>query len=183
MAASVYIYRYTGAGPTATRIDTGGSGTARASTSDSADPGVANPIPIPSTGKNYSYWVTTGLYAATSPTSVINNIRWYTSGVSPWSGVFLQAGTASAYTEATGTLGTTGLPLNGTNYTGLSPASPTEDNAFSYTSGNPLVVSGSLSNPSTGAFGDYVVYQVAVSSAASQGVTQPLTIWWTYDEV
>jgi hypothetical protein len=55
--------------------------------------------------------------------------------------------------------------------------------AFSYTSGSPLSVTGSISNPSTGQFGDRVVYQIEVASTASPGATPTETITWKYDEV
>jgi len=54
--------------------------------------------------------------------------------------------------------------------------------AFTYTSGSPLSVSGSISNPSTGVFGDPVQLQMAVASTATQGTTPSETLTFAYDE-
>ena len=54
--------------------------------------------------------------------------------------------------------------------------------AFSYTSGAPLSVTGSLANPSTGAFGDYVQLQMSVASTASPGTTGSEQLIFSYDE-
>lgn len=54
--------------------------------------------------------------------------------------------------------------------------------AFGYTAGSPLALAGSLSNPSTGAFGDFVQVQLAVSSSASQGPVPTENFTVSYDE-
>ena len=54
--------------------------------------------------------------------------------------------------------------------------------AFTYTSGAPLSVAGSINNPSTGAFGDGVYLQMSVASTASQGTTPSETLTFSYDE-
>lgn len=181
MAATVQIHRYTGAGPT----DEGSITQSRFSTSDNHyTTETTNPIPIPTAGTNYSFWMPTRIYAATTPSGTINNVKWYTDGTNSWTGVTLEVGTSSAYSQATGTTGTTGDELTDTNYSGgtLSPTNPTADNAFGYTSGSPLSVTGSISNPSTGAFGDYVILQLSVGSTASAGTLGTETITWQYDE-
>lgn len=185
MAADVGIARKTGVGPTSTRIDSGGgSGSTRASTSDAPTPGTANPIPIPAAGTNYSFWVVLQLNAYTTPAGTINNIKWYTDGTNSWTGVTVEVGTSPAYTQATGTTGTTGDQLTNTNWTGgtLTPSTPSADSAFGYSSGSPLSVTGTLSNPSTGAIGDFVAYQLSVGTGAGAGTLSAETFTFRYDE-
>ena len=65
MVATVLIKRLTGAGPSATDI-TGINTRANAfDTHTVAD--TANPIQIPTSGTNYSFWVTTRLDATVAP--------------------------------------------------------------------------------------------------------------------
>lgn len=54
--------------------------------------------------------------------------------------------------------------------------------AFTYTSGSPLSLAGSISNPSTGPFGDGLELQMTVGSTASQGTTPSETLTFQYDE-
>lgn len=177
MAATVIIYRTTGAGPTTTDITSANS---RASTSDAPTPGTSDPIPIPPSGTNYSFWISTYLNASTSPTGTINNVKWYTDGGNGFgTGVTCKMNTATAYTQATGTQGSTGDVLNGTNYPSLAGAT---SDAFTFTSGSPKSVTGSISNPSTGKISDYVVYQIEVGSTAAAGTTPQETFTWRYDE-
>lgn len=179
MAATVTIRRWTGSsgGPTKTDIT---GGTTRASTSDAASPGTSNPIPIPPSGTKYSYWVATRLSADTTPSGTINNIKWYTDGSSGLgTGVAVKMNTATGYVQATGTPGDTGDILNTTNYSTLAGAT---SDAFGFTSGSPKTVAGSIANPNTGDFGDFVVYQFEVISTASPGTTPSETFTWQYDE-
>lgn len=176
MPATVTIRRWTGAGPTKTDIT---SANTRASTSDAFNPGTADPIPIPGAGTNYSYWVVTRLSADTTPTGTINNIRWYSDGANGFgTGVTSTGNTATAYTQATGTQGTTGLELTVGNYATVT----TPVSVFTFTSGSPKTVSGSIANPSTGDFGNFFVYQLAVGTTAGAGTTPTETFTWQYDE-
>lgn len=175
MAATVYIRRLTGAGPTYTNIH---STTNRASTSDNPAPGSNDPIPIPTAGTKYSFWIVTRLYAFTAPTGTINNIKWYTDGSNDFgTGTAMKAQDATAYDQATGTQGDTGDILNTTNYPTLSGA-PTD--AFGFTSGAPKSVAGSTTT--TGDFGDLMVYQIEIISTASVGTAPAERITWKYDE-
>jgi hypothetical protein len=125
--------------------------------------------------------VVTRLNCTSSPSSVINNIKWYTDGGNGLgTGVTCNVNTATSYTQATGTPGTTGIQLTVGNYATLAGA---PSNAFAYTSGSPLSVSGSINNPSTGQFGDRVVYQMAVDNTASPGISSAETFTWRYDEI
>lgn len=178
MPATVLIRRHTGAGPTATDIT--GINT-RANAEDAhTTAGTTNPIKVPAAGTNYSYWVVTRLDATVTPAGTINNIKWYTDGANGFgTGVTCKMNTATGYVQATGTPGTTGTQLTTGNYATLAGA-PTD--AFAFTSGSPKAVTGSISNPSTGEFGDRAVYQIEVGTTASAGATPQETFTWQYDE-
>lgn len=167
MAATVSIKEVNGAGPTATTITT-----SRFCTADVYNPGTDYPLVKPEpAGTNRSYWKTYYLNADTSPAGTINNVKWYTDGTISWTGITVFAGTTDTYTEATGTQGTTGTD---------SAVATTA--ATTYTSGSPLSVTGSISNPSTGKITDYVVLQADVSDSAVAGTVAAETITWRYDE-
>jgi hypothetical protein len=146
--------------------------------------GTDNPVRVPSSGTNYSYWGNFRLQAISSPSGTINNIQWYTDGANNMgTGLGMTVATASVYSQAVGTAGTTGTQLTKTLYDaqgGTLAADST--NAFAYTSGSPLSVSGSISNPSTGDFGDFVVVQATVGSTAGPGASTAETATWRYDE-
>jgi hypothetical protein len=126
----------------------------------------------PDTGQtNRSFWKTFFLNAESSPTGTINNIKWFTDGALGWTGMTLRVGVTSGYTQATGTLGTTGD----------ASAVATTD-ATTYTSASPLSVTGSITNPNTGKITDYVVLQVSVSDTAAAGLMPTENVTWRYDE-
>jgi hypothetical protein len=182
MAATVIINRWTGAfgSPTKTQIDGANTVAAADDTHQAVAAGSNNPIRIPAGGTNYSYWVTTRLRCTVTPAGTINNIRWYTDGGNSFgTGITCKAQDAASYVQATGTQGTTGLQLTTGNHSGLSGA-PVD--AFSFTSGSPKSLAGSISNPSTGDFGDFMVYQIEVAPTAAPGVTSQETFTWVYDE-
>lgn len=179
MAANVQVVRLTGAGPTATDVT---SINTRANAYDTHSTGdTTNPITVPPSGSKYSYWVTTRLNAVTSPSSIINNLKFFTDGANGFgTGVTCVGAPASSYVQATGTPGDTGTELTQGNHAGLTEAPAS---VFGYTTGSPKSITGSISNPSTGEFGDRFVYQIAVDSTAGPGPTNQETFSWRYDEV
>lgn len=174
---ALQIHRLTGAGPTGTDIT---SINTRANAEDShSTSGTTNPIRIPAAGTNYSYWVVTRLYYNGSGTGTINNVKWYTDGGNGFgTGVTCSVGTATAYTQASGTAGTTGLELTSGNYASFTLGNA---NAFTYTSGSPLSVTATVTDPSSEYFGDRVVYQIAVGTTAGAGATPTETFTFQYD--
>lgn len=179
MAATVTIRRWTGAPASEVKTDIT-SGSTRASTSDDPNPGTANPIPIPASGTKYSYWVSTRLSADTSPSGTINNLRWHTDGSNNLgTGWTAKGQEATSYDQASGTAGDTGDQLTTGNHAGLTGA-PVD--VFGLTSGAPKSLAGSISNPTTGDFGSFFVYQFEVGSTASPGTTAAETFSWIYDE-
>jgi hypothetical protein len=178
MPATVIINRLTGSGPTLNNI-TGINTRANAEDAHSTS-GTANPIQIPASGTNYSYWVVTRLQCTVAPSTLINNLKWFTDGGNGFgTGVTCKVQTASGYVQATGTPGESGTQLTTGNYASLAGA---PSDAFAYTSASPLSVSGSI-GATTGEFGDRVVYQIEVASTASPGVTPSETFTWRYDEI
>jgi hypothetical protein len=184
MAATVTVRRHTGTAGSQTKTDIT-SATTRASASDAPAPGTADPIPIPGAGTNYSYWVSTRLSADTTPAGTINNLKWYSDGSNNYgTGVTCVAADASTggndgYIQATGTQGTTGTELTQGNHGGLDQA---PFDAFSKTSGSPQALGGSIDNPSTGDFGDFVVLQIEVASTAGPGTLSAETFTYQMDE-
>lgn len=176
MAATVIINRLTGAGPTATPIT---SINTRANAEDAhTTAGTTNSILVPAAGTNYSYWVVTRLEVTAITSGTVDNLKWYTDGSNNFgTGVTCVVNTATGYVQATGTAGTTGTQLTTGAYATLAGA-PT--NAFAYTTGAPLSVTGTTST--TGQFGDRVVYQIEVGTTAASGATATETFTWRYDD-
>lgn len=184
MAATVKILRWTSTSGSPVKTDIT-STTNRAATMDDPAPGTANPIPVPtSSTQSYSFWVATRLSATVAPATAIQNLKWYADGVSPGTGVLLNVATASAYIQATGTTGTTGNQLTSANYGSgwtFNSVGSVATNSSNYTSGGTLSLTGSIGN-STGDFGDFVVYQVQVSSNAGPGPTSAKTVTFQYNQ-
>lgn len=184
MPATVTIRRWTGAGGGPTKSDIT-SINSRANAEDAhSTGGTSNPIRIPSAGTKYSYWVNTRLSCDVTPAGTINNLRWYTDGANGFgTGVTAKVATANTYGQATGTPGDTGDQLTVANYgDGVNDLNGAPSDAFAEVSGDPLAVDGSISNPSTGDFGDFVVYQLEVGTTAGPGATPTETFTWLYDE-
>jgi len=166
MAATVSVKESNGATPTASTITN-----ARYKTEDTYATDTSNPLVKPSSGTNYSFWKFHYLNADSSPTGTIDNVKWYTDGSIGWSGCTLYVGVHSIYSQATGTVGTTGDVFSAASYV-----------AASFVSAVPLSIGGSIDNPSTGKITDYIVTQVGVSTSASAGTLSQETIYWRYDE-
>jgi hypothetical protein len=176
MAATVQIVRLTGAGPTATDIT---SINTRANAEDAhTTAGTSNSILVPAAGTNYSFWVVTRLNVTAITSGTVDNVKWYTDGANNFgTGVTCKVSTATGYVQATGTAGTSGTQLTTGNYATLAGA-PVD--AFTYTSGSPLSVSGTTTT--TGQVGDRVVYQIEVGTTAASGATAQETFTWKYDD-
>lgn len=183
MPATVIINRWTGSSGTPLKNDITSINTV-ASASDTHQTtaaGSSNPIRIPSSGTNYSYWVVTRLSSgATTPTGTIDNIRWYAQSPNNFgTGVTCKGEQGTAYTQASGTIGTTGIQLTTGNYPSLT-ATPVD--VFTFNSSVPDSIAGSLVNPGTGDFGNFFIYQIEVGTTASPGTTGQETFTWQYDE-
>jgi hypothetical protein len=169
MAATLSVKEVNGgATPVATTVTN-----IRFCTADDYNPGTTNPMVKPApAGTNYSFKKTIYLNADTSPSSIINNLKFYLEGATiAWTGVDVEVKAVDAYTEPTGTIGTTGNDNSGTNietYPDLA---------------NALTLTGHIDNPTTGKISQYLELQAVVSDSAVAGALAAETIVISYDEV
>ena len=78
--ATVVVQQFTGVTPTKTTVTV-----PRMSTSDSAAPGTANPLPIPGAGITFSFWMTLHLtITAINDATLLNNHKFYSDGTCGW---------------------------------------------------------------------------------------------------
>lgn len=184
MAATVTIVRKTGVAPGATSDITGINTRANAEDVHSVA-GVSNPIRVPAAGSNFSFWVTTRLDVTVTPAGTIDNLRWFTDGTNNFgTGVTATAAKASTgadagYREAPGVAGQSGTELSQANHTGLDEATV---DPFTFNSGAPKALVGTISNPTTGEFGDHWVYQIAIDNTSGPGPTNAENFTWRFDE-
>lgn len=166
MAATIEIRSYHGATPDGGTDKAGGSVRFKAADDDTVD--ANNPIAIPGAGTAYSYLKHFRFYAATSPSNTINNLKFYMDGANGFgTGVSLQCKQEVGYTDP--------LALGSADATGCT-------DAFTYTAGSALTITGSISNPATGAFGNYLKVQMTVANTAGQGTTNSENMTFAYDE-
>jgi hypothetical protein len=167
MAATIEIRSYHGASPDSGTNVAGGSVRFKQADNDTVD--ANNPIPVPGAGTNYSYVKNLRFYVgATPPSNSVNNLKFYTDGANGLgTGVGLVAKTTASYID----------PLaNGTSQVG------SMSDAFGYTSGSALAVTGSITTETSQAFGNYVHLQMTVGTSASPGTTPSETLTFSYDE-
>lgn len=166
MPATVNITSYHDAtGSTTNNVD---GATIRYKVADNDTNDANNPVPIPTTGTNYSFIKQFRFNAASTPANTINNLKVYADGANGLgTGLDLRVKLSASYTNPIAQ-GTTSL--SGTA------------SIFTYTAGSPLAVTGSISNPSTGAFGEYIQTQVSAADNAVQGNSNNETITFSYDE-
>src|SRR5204863_5279546 len=103
MAGTVHINQWNGASP-GTKTDKTGGTVYHATDDVSYSSGAtANPIPIPASSSNYSFWSSFRLEATVAPVTAINNIKFYTDGTnsSPsgvtWKGQAANVGADAGY--------------------------------------------------------------------------------------
>lgn len=180
MAATVDIRRLLGTAPgqTGSAVITGLN--TRMKQSDThATGGTDNPIPAVTT--NYSYWATMQLQVSVAPTNGITNLQWYTDSANNFgTGITCSGNSATTYVQATSAIVLSG-PAGG-NHSGLT-ATPVD--VFTFTSGSPKSIGGTIANTVGyigGTTNGMFVYQLAVTSSAAPGTTGSETFTWQYDE-
>ena len=150
-----------------------------------------NPVPIPDTGINYSFWIHTAInWSGTY--DEISNIRFYTDGSLGYAlGTDGQVALGNrdsgdlgcpeaSYEPATGTVGTSGDDL-GSTHAYYSGQTTSEVDAFSFTSGSPAQID---SNTYTTDGSSYAaVIQADVDTDASAGVQTNETFTFLYDDI
>jgi hypothetical protein len=166
MAATVEILSYHGASPDAGTDVAGGSVAFKNADNDTVDG--LNPIPIPSGADNFSFLKQFRFSDSVAPDNLIDNLNFYMDGANGMgTGVDLNAVTAAGYTDV--------IALGAADVTGTA-------DAFSYTSGAPLAITGSQSNPTTGAFGSYLKLQMVVANTAGVGNITTENATFEFDE-
>lgn len=180
MAATLSTIELNGAPPGATsEILDGGNLTYQMSDSHTED--ADNPILRPLSGSYYSYWKSVYLNAKTTPPTQINNVKIYGPGSYGWTGVTLYIGDETpaigSYEQAIGTLGKTGDEIVA-SHGGIT----TKTTMNTYTSGSPKSVSGSISNPNTGAITPLLITQLQITTDAISGGAGTAVMTWRYDE-
>ncbi len=179
MAATVLIAQYNAATPASTDVT---SASVTVGTSDEASN--ASAIPIPSSGSNHSFWMSSALVATVAPDNNLTNLKWYTDGTnSLGTGVTGIVATASGYAQAVGTAGSSGALLSSTCHAGLtgSPGAATSD-MFAFSSSCKLGIAGSI-GAATGSAGDeWLLHQLSVISTAGAGNTAEESLTFEFDE-
>lgn len=192
MVASVSIFEWTGT--VAARTNTNLT-SARYSLADSPTPGIGNPLVIPTTGVNYSFWKHHCLNLWPTFTQ-IDNIRWYTDGAIGWNvgtaSGFLYVGVrasgdigcpVSGYVNASGSTTTGVWLLSGHSYYHQVTAEISGGliNAATYVVGSPATVDSTAYQ--TSCFTKALVTQIAVATTATQGTQTAEEVTFRYDEI
>ena len=168
MAATWRENVYHGSGPT--RSDWTDNGKFHKADTDPTSDASSTAVVRPTSGTNYSWAKYFKSEWTTTPAGKIMNLRWFTNGADPATGVKLYAKTSSTYTQP-----------SSSDETGLSGMT----DASTYTSASPLSINSGdvLANPSTGVgTQDYLVLQVGVTSSASPGTTSGYVLTRRYDK-
>lgn len=189
--ADVEVKQLTGAGPDETTVTT-----PRMSTSDSATPGTANPIPIAAAGLTYSFWMSLALDITNmQDATLLNNHKFYSDGACGWAlgtGGELIIGQRDAgdngcpignYDQATGDVGVTGDDMaddvDGHAY--YKDQTPEEAAVDSFTSGAPCTID--TGDHTIAENFKHVVLQCIVDDDATRGAQAAETLTFQYDEV
>lgn len=207
MVATVTIKEVTGpeSSPTFTLKDT--SNPSRYYTADLADSNsTAYPIPIPESGTNRSFWKSHCLDITVGPSTYIKNVRYYqtwdTSPAVDWqlgTGGDLIVGVVSSdvndcrrisqgcplanYDQATGTVGTTGDPIETTHSFYSTKVGKVKSITNFMSLNNALMVQSGQVVGAGGTGKSYlVVTQVIVGPGAVQGTKPDKTATFVYDE-
>jgi len=199
MVATVEVREING---TKASMTCSGLTSARYCTTDSAIPGTGNSIPIPTSGYNFSFWKHHGLYMHGAFTQ-IDNIRWFTDGTIGWNlgtsgglyvgmcsgtdkGIWTSnaiAGSVTEYVHASGTVGTTGIPLYSGHAKVIENTLASAWNLASvYTTAASLIVD-TTTHTASGDISKLLLTQVAVDTDATQGTQDPETVTFRYDEI
>ena len=192
--ATVVVQQFTGVTPTKTTVTV-----PRMSTSDSAAPGTANPLPIPGAGITFSFWMTLHLtITAMGDATLLNNHKFYSDGTCGWTlgtagDLFIAQKTGAdmgvpvaSYDQATGTPGTTGDDMN--DVTDGHAYYKTGEGTYSAPVAVDSLVVGA---PMTVDAGDHtiaegfkgIVLQAEVDTDATRGAQGAETLTFQYDEV
>jgi hypothetical protein len=203
MVATVVVYQAYGAGQSEDFIDgTSGHERLRLQLQDAFSPSdTTHPIPIPTSGNNYSFWAHVYLKITVAPSTSITNIRLYCDGAIGWGTATLRVGKRDT--------GDNGCPMGGQSGTtqyqqavvdagnadsGYEIGRTTYGHAYyrtqttpsvsivSYISSAPLTLDNTSTYTTTGVT-KAAVLQVMVPSTATQGAQASETLTFMYNEI
>lgn len=165
----------------------------RFKTADDGNIDTNNPIPIPASGTNYSFWKHVYLKCVGGSFTQINNVKFYTGGTGFGTGIATYVGdqmptknsaSSSGYEVATGTVGTSGEEVVA-HHGGIT----SKTDAFTFVDTNQATMksvsiseSGSVINAS-GETTNYLVFQMDVGTTATAGDKDNKTWTFQYDEI
>lgn len=184
-AASIIVEAWYGAGPSYADV-TSGTGAIRYQNSDTPSTiDTNNPISVPDSGYNYSYWITLGLKISNiNDAESIDNINFYADGTLSWNlgtdgciNVLQKSSephgiTSTQYVQAT----------SATSLTNHTYANSVTNLYTTYTSGATMLVD-STSYTATDDRTYAVVIQALVDDDAPAGTQTGETLTFTYDEI
>jgi hypothetical protein len=189
MAAVVEVRRYTGAdnAPELNNVLATGTQLAVADTHLAVGSAV-DPVPVPTSGISYSFWCSQRLWVVVPPAGSLSNVRvWFLDrdrtldapGII-WLGQKANVAPNAGYRQARGDIGVSGLPLSLANHPGLTAEVV---DPLTWVSTAPLSLGGTISTPSTGPVGDFVVLQRGLTSAYPvTGELPAEAMQWAWDE-
>ena len=133
------------------------------------------PIPVPSSGKAYSWRKTFLFVANTAPDNAISNLRFFSDGASLGTGRKIMFARSSSYVQATAT--DAAATIGSTDVSTLTASSPETIQA-----GN-LVLSTDSFPSSGGSLQEFVMLQLEVGTTATAGNSSAaMTLSYRYDE-
>ena len=127
---------------------------------------VAFPLRVPSSGTNFSYTKWVRFRAKNAPAAQLFNLKAWSSGSVPETGVTMYWKAVSAYETPTTPTSTAGFTRQDTNFT---------------SSGSALTISGTLT--ASGEYSDYLVMMYTCGTSATQGGVTQINISYSYDEI
>lgn len=173
-----------------TSIVAGAPPNVRFKTADDSTIDANDPIPIPVSGSNFSFWKHLYLRVKGGTFTQINNVLFFTDGTDFGTGIITtvgdqnpinNSGSQASYILAVGTPGTTGTEMI-VGHSGIS----SKTNVFTFDTGSPRTVTISEAGAILDAVGertDYNVFQMEVTDAASPGDLVDEVWTYQFDEI
>lgn len=152
---------------------------------DNATIDSADPMPIPTSGTEFSRWKQIYLFCATAPDTQVDNVRFFTDGAGFGTGITVNAGNEFPLKSD---LVNTGYDVSDLNETMINHTDITAvTDAFTFTSASPLAgptisEAGSIIN-AINETTNYLVLQMEVISTAVPGNLADETFTFRYDEI
>lgn len=143
---------------------------------------LTDPVPIPPSGTNYSYWKQLYLRCTTAPASQCNNFKFYSDGAAMDTGTLIKVSTNEVDNDADYNVADSADEMVA-NHSGVD----TSADVNNYTSGGSqlslTVVPADSIIDAIGEETDYLVFQLEVANTASPGQMTSKTLTIQYDEI